>query len=101
MAGWISDRFAKSAVIRWKVAVQLLGLILLSIGIWIHSWIALYTGFGLLAVQSAFFSPAKKGILKELIGGERSGLVIGIVELFTVLSILMGGWVGGWGVRIF
>ena len=104
-AGWLGDRFAKSNVIRWSAWFQL-GVILfmmggLSLGVAagkdygaVGLWCAV-GAFFLLAVQSAFLSPAKMGVVKELVGGERLGFANGVLEGTVVLAIVAGQIVGG------
>ena len=57
-------------------------------------WLALGTFF-LLAVQSTIFSPSKMGILKELAGSRRLGMVSGWLQMVTMVGILSGLGVGG------
>ncbi|MDG2125106.1 MAG: MFS transporter, partial [Verrucomicrobiales bacterium] len=52
-------------------------------------------GFFLLAVQSAFFSPAKTGILKELVGSARLALASGWLQMLAIIGILTGSLLGG------
>lgn len=95
VAGWIADRFSKTMVIRWTLAAQVLGIAVIAGGIGMGSYAIALSGFGLLAIQSCFFSPARQGVLKELVGGDRLGVTVGIMELLTVAAILLGGYAGG------
>ena len=65
LAGWISDRFSKRLVIRYTLLAQLVGLGVLAFALKVKSLELALAGFFILSAQSAFFSPAKKGILKE------------------------------------
>ncbi|MGD1978901.1 MAG: MFS transporter [Akkermansiaceae bacterium] len=113
-AGWLGDRFAKSRVIRWSAWLQLVVLSMMIGGLWFGSafgddlgkwalaWVVV--SFFLLAVQSALLSPAKKGLVKELVGSERLGFANGVMEGTVVLAIVLGQIVGGvwfdvWGVQ--
>jgi acyl-[acyl-carrier-protein]-phospholipid O-acyltransferase / long-chain-fatty-acid--[acyl-carrier-protein] ligase len=53
-------------------------------------------GFFALAVQSAFFSPAKIGINKELVGSRHLGFATGIQQMAAMLAMLAGQIVAGW-----
>ena len=64
LAGWICDRFSKRLVVRYTLFAQLLGLGVLALAFRQKSLEYALAGFFILSVQSAFFSPAKKGILK-------------------------------------
>jgi len=52
-------------------------------------------GFGLLALQSTILSPAKKGIVKEMVGSEKLGSASGILELGSVLALCVGQILSG------
>ena len=95
VAGWISDRFSKTHVLRAGALMQMivLGMILWSI----HSqkYAVGIVGFALLALQSTVLSPAKKGIVKEMMGSEKIGFASGVVELTSVLAITAGQIVSG------
>ena len=66
-AGWLADRFSKRKVIVFALFGQLLGLGLLGCALYAQNLQFSLAGFFLLSIQSAFLSPAKKGILKELV----------------------------------
>jgi acyl-[acyl-carrier-protein]-phospholipid O-acyltransferase/long-chain-fatty-acid--[acyl-carrier-protein] ligase len=53
-------------------------------------------GFFALATQSAFFSPAKIGINKELVGSKHLGFASGIQQMTAMLAILAGEILAGW-----
>lgn len=94
-SGWLADRFAKSAVIRATSWMQI-GVIL--IVAWTlqqhHMWWSL-GGFFLLATQAALLSPAKLGVVKELVGGTKLGFASGVMEGTVILAILAGQIIGG------
>ena len=89
-AGWVADRFSKKKVVGLALIAQILGLGVLAFGLFIQNLTVGLSGFFLLAIQTAFFSPGKKGILKELIGSERLGLAVGWMEMLTMVGILGG-----------
>ena len=93
-AGWIADRFSKKKVISYALLGQLLGLAVIGYAFVIQSLTLSMAGFFLLSVQSAFFSPAKKGILKELVGTNRLGKAVGFMEMLAMLGILGGAFSG-------
>lgn len=94
LAGWVSDRFPKKKVVSLTLLAQLLGLGLLSYGLVSHSLPISLIGFFLLSTQSAFLSPAKKGILKELVGSNRLAMAVGWTEMLAMVGILGGAFVG-------
>lgn len=96
-AGVFSDRFSKRSVI---VVMKVVEMALMALGTW-----ALYRNpfggilplivLGGMAVQSALFSPAKYGILPELLPHERLAVGNGQLELWTFLAIIGGTGTGG------
>ncbi len=87
-AGYISDKFSKSIVIRYasKVALGLTILIMIAYFFGLFK-IALFITF-LLAAQSAFFFPAKYGLIKEMFGKDRLPEGNGIIQATTIIAIL-------------
>ena len=113
-AGWLGDRFAKHQVIRWSSWFQLFVLGMMGAALWVgttygkeHSGLALVVvlaAFFLLATQSALLSPAKMGVVKELVGSNRLGFANGVMEGTVILAILLGQIIGGvwfdkWGIQ--
>ena len=94
LAGWICDRFSKRSVVRYTLFAQLLGLGVLAFAFQQRSLEYALAGFFILSVQSAFFSPAKKGILKELVGSNRLGKAVGFMEMLAMVGILGGAFLG-------
>ena len=96
LAGWMSDRFSKRNVIVGAAIAQVGILSLIGAAVlWKNMPLAL-VGFFLLAVQSAFFSPAKIGINKELVGSKHLGFAAGVQQMMAMLAILAGQIVAGW-----
>ena len=96
LAGWICDRFSKRLVVRYTLFAQLLGLGVLALAFRQKSLEYALAGFFILSVQSAFFSPAKKGILKELIGSNRLAKAVGFMEMLAMVGILGGAFLGAY-----
>lgn len=90
-AGFLADRFPKHQVIRWT-AVCVLPLTILITGAYVMGWFE--TAFALtliLATQSAFYSPAKYGYIREMAGKDNLGMANGVVQAVTIVAILLGG----------
>jgi len=97
VAGVLSDRVSKRTVIVQLKAVEV---ILMSTGVaallinpaggWLS--LAVLAGMGL---QSALFSPAKYGILPELLPHEKLAAGNSALEMWTFLAILLGTAAGG------
>ena len=89
-AGFLSDKYAKPRVIKIAAAVAI-GLTLLITLSYYQGWFQFAFGLTfLLAVQSAFYSPAKYGYIKELAGKERLTTANAVVQAVTIVAILSG-----------
>jgi len=89
-AGFLSDKYPKHKVMRYSAWA--------AVGITLAITLCYYLGlfwpaFGLtflLAMQSAIYSPAKYGYIKELVGGKHLAQANGIVQAVTIVSMLVG-----------
>lgn len=89
-AGFLSDRFSKPRVMQFAawLAVVLCGGIT---AFYYLGWFELaFAMTFLLAAQSAIYSPAKFGFIKELFGKERLGQANGVVSALSIIAILAG-----------
>ncbi len=89
-AGFISDKYPKTKVIEvasgWAIVITTAILISYYMG-WF--WVA----FGMtlvLAAQSAIYSPAKYGLIKEMAGNDKLASANALVQAVTIVSILAG-----------
>jgi 1-acyl-sn-glycerol-3-phosphate acyltransferase len=90
IAGQLADRYAKSSVLKVTKACEVAIMAIATWGLLVESAPVLLIALLLLGVQSAFFAPAKYGILPqvldetELVGGNA------LLEMGTFLAILLG-----------
>jgi len=89
-AGYLSDRYKKTRIVELsaKFAIVVTSLIVIS---YYMGWF--WVAFGLtlvLSAQSAIYSPAKYGLIKEMFGDENLALANGVVQAVTIVSILLG-----------
>ena len=90
LSGHLSDKFAKPYIMRWSAFAA----VLITLSITYCYYHGLYkSAFGftlILATQSAIYSPAKYGYIRECL--KKSGLSIGnaYVQAITLTSILLG-----------
>ncbi|MCZ6829927.1 MAG: acyl-[ACP]--phospholipid O-acyltransferase [Gammaproteobacteria bacterium] len=92
-AGFLADRFRKNRVIR-NAALAAIPATLLITWCYYQGWF--WGAFLLtlaLAVQSAIYSPAKYGYIKELVGSENLASANGSVQALTIAGILLGTFV--------
>jgi acyl-[acyl-carrier-protein]-phospholipid O-acyltransferase/long-chain-fatty-acid--[acyl-carrier-protein] ligase len=94
-AGWVSDRFSKRSVIVTSLWAQFAILAMISFALYFHNLSLSIFGLFLLGVQCAFFSPAKQGIIKEIVTATKISSAIGVVEVTAIASMLVGGLAGG------
>ena len=95
MAGWLNDRFAKSRVLNVTLGMQFGVMVLLIGALWLRSLWGAVGCFLLLALQATVFAPAKRGILRELVGPAQLSRAVGWMEMLSVSMILLGGFAGG------
>lgn len=94
-SGWLADRFPKNVVVRWAAWMQLVALGFMCFAMWQRSLPLAVAAFFILATQSALLSPAKTGILKELLGRKKLAFGSGVAEGVTILTVLIGQIVAG------
>ena len=88
--GFISDKYAKNKVMRASAWFALGITLLITLGYyqgWF--WFSFSMTF-LLALQSAFYSPAKYGYVKGLVGDRRLAQANGLLQAATTTGILLG-----------
>ncbi|WP_435894648.1 MFS transporter [Oceaniferula spumae] len=96
IAGWISDRYSKTSVIRGAIILQFIVLAWIGLAVLQRNlWMAV-AGFFMLSVESVILSPAKRGIVKELVGHSRLGFASGVLEMSVVLAVCAGQILSGW-----
>ena len=101
LSGYFADRYSKrNSLVFWKVAE--VGITLLALlGFWIGSngnvigpWLVLSTVF-LMGTHSAFFVPAKYGVMPEILPPDQLSKGNGILESLSFLSVILGTVSGG------
>ncbi|MGL1921045.1 MAG: acyl-[ACP]--phospholipid O-acyltransferase [Hyphomicrobiales bacterium] len=89
-AGFISDRYSKAKVMRWAARFAVLLTLLITL-CYYQGWF--YYAFGLtfaLALQSALYSPAKYGYIRDLLGSDNLSEGNSWVQSVTMVAILAG-----------
>jgi acyl-[acyl-carrier-protein]-phospholipid O-acyltransferase / long-chain-fatty-acid--[acyl-carrier-protein] ligase len=89
-AGQLADRFSKTRVLQSTKALEIV-IMLVGIGALLsHRIDLLLVVLFLLAVQANFFSPAKYGILPEIMPESQLARANGLLELTTFVAIVVG-----------
>ncbi|SJL84183.1 acyl-[ACP]--phospholipid O-acyltransferase [Vibrio palustris] len=95
-AGFACDRYPKRRIMRISALAALIVTLLVTYSYYTgHFYLALGLTV-LLSVQSAFYSPAKYGYIREWFGNENLGVGNGWVLAVSMLALLMGSAVCSW-----
>jgi acyl-[acyl-carrier-protein]-phospholipid O-acyltransferase/long-chain-fatty-acid--[acyl-carrier-protein] ligase len=89
-AGFLSDKFAKHKIIRHSALFSVVATALITF-CYYQGWF--WAAFALtlaMAMQSAIYSPAKYGYIKELVGSKDLAAANGMVQAITIAGILLG-----------
>ncbi|QSA95936.1 lysophospholipid transporter LplT [Methylococcus sp. EFPC2] len=89
-AGPLADAFAKGRVMLLANSLKLAG------GVAMLGGIHPLWAYGLVGVGAAAYSPAKYGILSEMVSADRLVAANGLMEGSTIVAILLGVAAGGW-----
>ncbi|MCK5720788.1 MAG: acyl-[ACP]--phospholipid O-acyltransferase [Thiomargarita sp.] len=89
-AGFLSDKFPKNKVIKIAALAAIPITMMITWSYYIGDfWLAFGLTF-ILALQSAFYSPAKYGYIRELVGKNKLTPANSAVQSVTIIAILMG-----------
>jgi len=89
-SGYLSDKYPKTTIIKWASALAIVITLLITFSYYMGwFWVAFVLTF-ILAAQSAIYSPAKYGLIKEMVGSKNIASANGVVQSVTVVSILLG-----------
>jgi len=89
-AGFLSDRYRKPLVMRYSAAAAVALTLLITLSYYLGWFQVAFSLTFLLAVQSAIYSPAKYGYIKELAGTEQLAATNAVVQAITITAILLG-----------
>jgi len=90
LAGKLADRFSKRDIVVWAKIAEIPIMAVGCAAFLSQSVFALYCVLFLMAAQSAFFAPAKYGIVPELVKSEQLSRANGLLEAMTYLAIVIG-----------
>ncbi len=89
-AGFLSDKYPKNRVMRISAWAAVVCTTLITLFYYLGWFWPAFTMTFLLAMQSAFYSPAKYGFIKELVGKDKLAVGNGVVQATTTIAILSG-----------
>jgi len=93
-AGFLADRFRKDRVLLATKLPEVFSMLLGVLGFYLESLPLLVGVFLLMSAQSALFSPAKYGILPEILGQEDLAEANGVLQMATNVATLLGTLLG-------
>lgn len=88
--GAFADAFPKGRVMMISNGLKFIGSALMLLGF--NPWLA----YGLVGLGAAAYSPAKYGILSQLVPQEKLVKANSLMEGSTIVAILLGALLGGW-----
>jgi len=89
-SGYLSDKYRKPLVIKYSAVIAVALTLLITLSYYLGWFRFAFVITFLLAVQSAFYSPAKYGYIRELVGKQNLGTANAIVQAITIVAILAG-----------
>ncbi len=89
LVGWLSDCFCKTRIIQVMSIVQIIVMSCMLFCFYQHDMYAAIIWFSVFAAQATILSPAKKGIVKDLLGSRYIAYGSGIIEMSLVVVLLV------------
>lgn len=89
-SGFLADRYAKSKIMQHSALFAVVITLLITYAYYQGWFLFAFAMTFLLALQSAIYSPAKYGYIKELVGEKRISSANAIVQATTTVAILGG-----------
>jgi acyl-[acyl-carrier-protein]-phospholipid O-acyltransferase/long-chain-fatty-acid--[acyl-carrier-protein] ligase len=92
-SGFLSDRFKKPKIMQWAAAAAVVLTLLITLFYYLGWFQLAFAMTFMLAVQSAFYSPAKYGYIREIAGKDNLAAANSFVQSTTIIAILLGMFV--------
>jgi len=89
-SGFLADRFAKNMIMKYSAAFAVVITLLITLSYYQGWFEVAFAMTFLLALQSAIYSPAKYGYIKELVGSKFISAGNAAVQATTTVAILVG-----------
>lgn len=89
LVGWLADCFCKTRIIQVMSILQIVVMSCMLFCFYQHDMRAAIIWFAVFATQATILSPAKKGIVKDLLGSRYIGFGSGIIEISLVFVLLL------------
>lgn len=89
LVGWLTDCFCKTRIIQIMSVFQIVVMGSMLYCFYQHDMLSSILWFAVFAMQATILSPAKKGIVKDLLGSRYIGFGSGIIEISMVFVLLL------------
>lgn len=89
-SGFLADRFRKPKIMKWAAIAAVALTLLITLFYYLAWFEAAFAMTFMLAVQSAFYSPAKYGYIREIAGKDNLASANSVVQSTTIIAILLG-----------
>ena len=93
-AGHLADSRNKRTVLIATKSIEIFSMLLAVWALWIGSFPFLLAVLFLMALQSTLFSPAKYGIVPEMVPDKDLSRANALIQMTTNLAIVFGTWIG-------
>src|SRR5262245_62793125 len=94
-SGALADRLSKRSVLVTVKVFEIVVMCVAGAALWTHHTTLLLVAMFLMGMHSTFFSPAKYGIVPELLPAEELSRANGLLEMSTFAAIVLGTAFGG------
>lgn len=101
LAGSLADKYAKNKLIVIFKLAEVLLMLIAGILFYFENIYGLFIVLFLMGLQSTFFSPAKYGLIPEIIKNDEISKANGYLELWTFVAIIFGTGISGLVVKLY
>jgi acyl-[acyl-carrier-protein]-phospholipid O-acyltransferase/long-chain-fatty-acid--[acyl-carrier-protein] ligase len=89
-AGQLSEKYSKTTIMRWSKIAEMVIMGIAAIGFYTGSITFLLASLFFMGAQSTYFSPAKFGIIPELVENRILVAANGVVQMTSFAAIILG-----------
>lgn len=94
-AGQLNDRISKQRVAVWMKIAEIPIVAVAGLGLWMGQLYLTLIAFIFMSIQSTMFSPAKYGMIPELVKGTELSRANGMINMLTNIAIIIGTMIAG------
>ncbi len=94
-AGQLNDRISKQRVAVWMKIAEIPIVAIAGIGLWFGELYITLFAFIAMSIQSTLFSPAKYGMIPELVKSTELSRANGMINMLTNIAIIVGTMIAG------